>query len=105
MSCRSDGKPGSNHNGDVVEVVVGREVVRHVGEDHAVLEDGEDRVDARLAVAVVAPVEVERDQDAGEVRHQEVPLQSQRFPVHAGAGGDTVDTGGGENYRRMLVGV
>ena len=59
------GKPGSYHDVDVVEVVVGCEVVGHVGEDHAVLEDGEDRVDARLAVAVVAPVEVERGQDAG----------------------------------------
>ena len=95
MSCLSTGKPGSNHNVDVVEVVVGGEVVRHVGEDHAVLEDGEDWVDAWLTVPVVAPVEVERGEDAGEVGYQEVPLQPQRFPVYTGAGGHTVDTGGG----------
>ena len=75
------GKPGSYHDVDVVEVVVGCEVVGHVGEDHAVLEHGEYRVDAWLTVPVVAPVEVQRGGDAGEVRHQEILLQHQRFPL------------------------
>ena len=100
MSCLSTGKPGSNHNVDVVEVVVGGEVVRHVGEDHAVLEDGEDWVDARLTVVVVAPVEVQGGGHAGEVCHQEIFLQSQRFPLYTGAGAHTVAAGGGENTVR-----
>ena len=43
MSCYplNTGKPGSYLDGDVVEVVVRCEVVSHVGQDHAVLKDGE----------------------------------------------------------------
>ena len=38
--------PGPYLNVDVVEVKVRREVVRHVGQDHRVLEHGEHRVHA-----------------------------------------------------------
>ena len=81
MSCypMDPWKPGSDLNDDVVEVVVRCEVVSHVGEDHTVLEDGEDRVDAWLAVAVVTPVEVEGGSDAGEVRYQEILLPLGKF--------------------------
>ena len=49
-----------------MEVPVGGEVVAHVGEDDRVLEHGEDGIHARLAVGVVAPVAVHRNDYAEE---------------------------------------
>ena len=57
-------------------------MVSHVGQDHGVLEHGEDAVHARLAVHVVSPVAVHRRQDAAEVGHQQLSLVSQRLSVH-----------------------
>ena len=86
-------QPCSNLNGHVVEVVVGGEVVGNVGQDHAVLEHREDGVHPWLAETVVPPVEVEGGGDAGEVGHQELPLEGQRLVVHRRAWSHTVEPG------------
>ena len=76
----------------MVEVVVGGEVVRHVGEDDAVLEQREDRVHPWLTERVVAPVAVDRGGYAGEVGHQQPLLQAERFSLHPRGGAHTVES-------------
>ena len=57
-------------------------MISHVGQDHGVLEHGEDAVHARLAVHVVSPVAVHRYQDAAKVGYQQLSLVSHRLSVH-----------------------
>ena len=66
-------------------------MVGNVGQDHAVLEHREDGVHPWLAQTVVPPVEVEGGGDAGEVGHQELPLEGQRLVVHRRAWSHTLE--------------
>lgn len=51
-----------------------RHVEGHVGEDHQVLEEGEQSVDSGFTVFVVASEEVGGDQAAGDVKQEETHL-------------------------------
>ena len=75
------GHPSTNTDIDVVEVVVGGEVVGHVGQDHCILKQREDGVHARLTVGVVPLVAVHGDQDGCEVGKKQILLVMQGLAI------------------------